>query len=219
MKFQVFYPVPIATCPITGHYQEESVSSPSIYQCIFLQILIIPPPPPGPELSLLQAEQSQLSQTAFIWKMFLPLTHPHVSLLDYLKHVHIFLVLGSPDLDTVLQVEPYQCWARRMDHLPRPAGNALSNAAQEAVTFATRTLCLLMANLVSIRTLRSSGKLLTASLSSACTVAWGYSSPDFSFPFTELWDAFSEQFFSLSRSVWMVCQPLTPFIFFNLWTL
>jgi len=43
------------------------------------------------------------------------------------------LVLGSPEMDTVLQLWPHQCLVEGKDHLPQSAGNTLSNAAQDTV--------------------------------------------------------------------------------------
>lgn len=53
---------------------------------------------------------------------------------ESLQYVHVSPVQGSPDLDLGLQAS-HQGWAERKDHLPRPAGNALCNAAQDTLGF------------------------------------------------------------------------------------
>lgn len=58
------------------------------------------------------------------------LHHRHGSLLDCPQDVHFSLVLGSPELDSALQVGPPQCRAVEKDHLPQPAGSTLPHAAQ-----------------------------------------------------------------------------------------
>ncbi|KAK4827202.1 hypothetical protein QYF61_015230 [Mycteria americana] len=77
-----------------------------------------PPPPPSsptlghipegcykisPELSLLQAEQPQLSQPVFIGEVFQPSDHLRGPPLDWLQQVHVLLMLGAPELNTILQ--------------------------------------------------------------------------------------------------------------------
>ena len=64
---------------------------------------------PHPEPSLLQAEQSQLSQPLLIGQMLQPLNHLCGPSLDSLQHDHVTFVLESPDLDVVFQVWPHQC--------------------------------------------------------------------------------------------------------------
>ncbi|KAK4812888.1 LOW QUALITY PROTEIN: hypothetical protein QYF61_024244 [Mycteria americana] len=55
------------------------------------------------EPSLLQAEQPQLSQPVFIGEVLQPSDHLHGPPLDSLQQVHVLLMLGSPELDAVLQ--------------------------------------------------------------------------------------------------------------------
>ena len=54
----------------------------------------------APEPSLLQAQQSQLSQPFLICQMLQPLCHLCGPLLGPLQYVHVSLVLRSPELDT-----------------------------------------------------------------------------------------------------------------------
>ncbi|KAK4806146.1 hypothetical protein QYF61_001069 [Mycteria americana] len=67
--------------------------------------------------SLLQAEQPQLSQPFFVGE------------------VHVFLVLGTPELDAVLQVGSHERGVEGENRLPRPAGHASFDAAQDTIGF------------------------------------------------------------------------------------
>lgn len=58
----------------------------------------------SPESSFLQANLSWLSQSVLIWDILQPIYYFCDSLLDELPNVHVCLVLGSPELDTALQV-------------------------------------------------------------------------------------------------------------------
>jgi len=51
--------------------------------------------------------------------------------LDLLQQLHIFLVLGAPGLDPVLQLGPHNVRAERDKHLPLPAGHPSLDAAQD----------------------------------------------------------------------------------------
>ncbi|KAK4823229.1 hypothetical protein QYF61_027570, partial [Mycteria americana] len=51
------------------------------------------------------AKQPQLSQPFFIGEVFQPSDHFHGPPLDPLQQVHVFLVLGTPELDAVLQAQ------------------------------------------------------------------------------------------------------------------
>ncbi|KAK4823178.1 hypothetical protein QYF61_027082 [Mycteria americana] len=53
--------------------------------------------------------------------------------LDLLQQVHVFPVLRAPELDAVLQVGSHQNRAEGQNHLPRPAGRASFDAAQDTV--------------------------------------------------------------------------------------
>ncbi|KAK4824839.1 hypothetical protein QYF61_020212 [Mycteria americana] len=55
--------------------------------------------------------------------------------LDLLQQVHVFPVLRTPELDTVLQVGSHQSGVEGQDHLPQPAGHASFEAAQDTVGF------------------------------------------------------------------------------------
>ncbi|XP_068808482.1 uncharacterized protein [Struthio camelus] len=58
-----------------------------------------------PQSSLLQAKQAQLSQPFLIGEMLQPPNHLSSPSLDSLQELHVSLLLGNPEVDTVLQVE------------------------------------------------------------------------------------------------------------------
>jgi len=66
---------------------------------VFTSIDEIPPKP-----SLLLAEQSQLSQCLLMGEMLQSLNYLSGSLLDSFWYAHVFFLLGTPELDTALQV-------------------------------------------------------------------------------------------------------------------
>ena len=72
---------------------------------------------------LLQAEQAQLPQPVFVEEVLQPSDHLCGPPLDPLQQLHIFPVLGAPDLDAVLKMGPHKSRAERDSHLPVPAGH------------------------------------------------------------------------------------------------
>ncbi|KAK4824675.1 LOW QUALITY PROTEIN: hypothetical protein QYF61_017255 [Mycteria americana] len=80
-----------------------------------------------------QAEQPQLSQPVLIGEVLQPSDHSLGPPLDPLQQVHVLLVLRAPELDAVLQVGSHQSRAEGQNHLPRPAGHASFDAAQDMV--------------------------------------------------------------------------------------
>jgi len=88
-----------------------------------------------PESSLLQAEQPQFSQPVLIGKVLQPSDHLCGPPLDPLQHIHVLLMLVAPELDAVLQVGSQESGVKRHNHLPRPAGHASLDAAQDTVGF------------------------------------------------------------------------------------
>ena len=85
------------------------------------------------EPSLLQAEQSQVSQPFLTAEVFQPSDHLCGTPLGPLQQVHVFLVLRPPELDTALQVGSHQRRVEGQNHLPQPAGHASLDAAQDTV--------------------------------------------------------------------------------------
>ena len=57
----------------------------------------------------------------------------HCPSLDTLWGLNVCLAVRGPKLDTVLGVQPHQCWVQRDDHFPAPAGLTTSNAGQDAI--------------------------------------------------------------------------------------
>ena len=92
------------------------------------------------------------------------LNHLSSSSLDSLQYVHVSLVLGSPELDTLLQMWLLQCWVEGKDHLPWPAGNTPPNAGSQHLllaTFAARAHCWLTFSLLLTGTKSFPAKLLS----------------------------------------------------------
>ncbi|KAK4828307.1 LOW QUALITY PROTEIN: hypothetical protein QYF61_025319 [Mycteria americana] len=88
-----------------------------------------------PEPSLLQAEQPQLSQPVFIGEV---LQHPYHLCgppLGSLQQVHVLLMLGAPQLNTVLQVGSHKSGVEGQNHLPQPTSHTSFDAAQDATGF------------------------------------------------------------------------------------
>ena len=109
---------------------EESLAPSSLHSPFSYLYTLIKRP-----LSLLfsYSEESQLFQLFLICQLLQSLRHLCGPFLGSLQHVHVSLVLASPELDTAPQVWPHQCWVEGKDHLPRPAGYAFFNAAQDAI--------------------------------------------------------------------------------------
>ena len=94
----VFQFVPIASGPLTEpHCKEPGSVLFAPYFQVFIYMNMIPPTP-----SLLQAEQSQLSQPFLIGELLQSLNHACGSLWDSLQYAHISLLLGSPEMVTRL---------------------------------------------------------------------------------------------------------------------
>jgi len=63
--------------------------------------------------------------------VFQPSDHLCGPPLDSLQQVHVFPVPRSPELDTGLQVGSHQSGVEGQNPLPRPAGHAAFDAAQD----------------------------------------------------------------------------------------
>ena len=77
------------------------------------------------EPCLLQTKQTQLSQPVFIGLVLQTSEHPCGPLLDPLQQLHILLVLGTPDLDTVLQMGLARCPSQKGQPPPSPCWSLL----------------------------------------------------------------------------------------------
>jgi len=137
--------------------------------------------------------------------------------LDLLLQIHISLVLERPQQDSELQMSPHQCWAEGKDHLPWPAGNALLNAAQDAICHSERVHCWLLVNLSTSTPTLFLQICFPAGWSLLCTGAWVHFSLKCwrasYFPLNFMW-FLSARFFCLSSSLWMAAQPCVyqPFV-------
>jgi len=65
--------------------------------------------------------------------MLQSLNHLCGRLLDSVQHVHISLVLRSPELATVLQVWPHQRWKTQKEYIPQLADNTLPKATKDSL--------------------------------------------------------------------------------------
>ena len=83
--------------------------------------------------SLLQAKQAQFSQSFLIGEVLQPSGHLSGLPLDTFQELCIFVLLGAPGLDAVLQRGPQKSQIEGDDHLPLPAGHPLFNAAQNTI--------------------------------------------------------------------------------------
>ncbi|GAB0205260.1 hypothetical protein GRJ2_002991600 [Grus japonensis] len=108
---------------------ELSLSQPMSFFTFTLPILF--PILPGK----VGAEQPQTPQPGLIGEVLQPSDHLHGPPLDSLQQLHVSPVLGTPDLDTVLQVESHKSRVEGQNHLPRPAGHTSFDAAQDTVGF------------------------------------------------------------------------------------
>ena len=73
--------------------------------------------------SLLQAKQAQFPQPFLTGELLQPSGHLSDPPLDPLQQLSVFLILGAPYLDTVLQMGPHKSRIEGDNHLPLPAGH------------------------------------------------------------------------------------------------
>ena len=83
--------------------------------------------------SFLKAEQTQIAQRFLTGEMLQPSDHLHGHPLDQLQQLHVLLVLGAPELDTVLQVGSHENSVEGQNHLPQPPGHTSLDASQDMV--------------------------------------------------------------------------------------
>ncbi|KAK4832234.1 hypothetical protein QYF61_021148 [Mycteria americana] len=79
------------------------------------------------------AKQPQLPQLLLIRLVLQTLHQLPCPSLDTLQHLHVFLVVRGPNLNTVFEVQPHQCPVQGHDHFPSPAGHTISDTNQDAV--------------------------------------------------------------------------------------
>ena len=84
-------------------------------------------------LFLLHIKQAQFPQPFSLGEVLQPSNHLSGPPLDSFQELCVFLVLGAPGLDAVLQMGPHKSGAEGDNHLPLPAGHPFFNAAQNTV--------------------------------------------------------------------------------------
>ncbi|KAK4816292.1 LOW QUALITY PROTEIN: hypothetical protein QYF61_014590 [Mycteria americana] len=119
----------IAPCPVTTGLAKKSVPIFPIGPLYVLEGCYKVSPQP----SLLQAEQPQLSQPVLTGEVLQPSDHFRGPPWYSLQQLHVLLVLRTPELDAVLQVESHQSGVEGQNHFPQPAGHASLDAAQDTV--------------------------------------------------------------------------------------
>lgn len=132
--------------------------------------------------------------------------------LHFLQQICIFTLLGSPALDTVLQLWSHKHWVKRNDHLPDQLTTAfLMQPRMPLAFFAMMVHCWLMTSLASIRIPRYfSVNLLFSWWAPRKYWCLWHSYPDAElciFPLPNSMRFPSAQFSSTFRFLWMAAQP------------
>ena len=65
--------------------------------------------------------------------IFQTLHQLHCPSLNMLQGLNAFLVVRGPKLNTVLKLQPHQCWVQRDDHFPASAGNTICDTSWDAI--------------------------------------------------------------------------------------
>ena len=118
----------IASCPIACYLGEETKTHHTPTFQVAVESSNVSPQP-----SLLQTKPPQFPQP-FLTRLVLQNTHqPRCPSLDTLQHLNVLLLVRGPKLNTILQVQTYQCRVQGHDHLPAPAGHAILGTSQDAV--------------------------------------------------------------------------------------
>ncbi|KAK4832249.1 hypothetical protein QYF61_021601 [Mycteria americana] len=80
-----------------------------------------------------QAKQPQLPQPLLRRLLLQTLHQLCCPSLDTLQHLHVFLVVRGPKLNTAFEVRPHQCRVQGHDHFPSPAGHTIFDTSQDAI--------------------------------------------------------------------------------------
>jgi len=76
--------------------------------------------------------------------------------LDLLQHLRDLSVLRWPELNTVLEMGPHQCWVQEQDYFPSPAHHTIPDTSQDAISLLGHLAhCWLIFSQLSISTPRS----------------------------------------------------------------
>ncbi|KAK4829031.1 hypothetical protein QYF61_001806 [Mycteria americana] len=121
----------ISSHPITCYLGEETDPhlTTTSFQAVVESDKVSPQPP------LLQAKQPQFPQP-LLRRLALQILHQlHCPSLDTLQHLHVFLVVRGPKLNTSFEVRPHQCPVQGHDRFPSPAGHTIPDTSQDAVGF------------------------------------------------------------------------------------
>lgn len=82
---------------------------------------------------LVQTKSPQFSQPFLIGEVLQSPDYFCVPPWDPLKQVHVLLFLGTPELNTIFQVETHESGVERKNHLPQPTGHTSFFAAQDTI--------------------------------------------------------------------------------------
>ncbi|KAK4831181.1 LOW QUALITY PROTEIN: hypothetical protein QYF61_015913 [Mycteria americana] len=83
----------------------------------------------SPQPPFLQAKQPQFPQPLLLRRTLHQLRCPS---LDTPQHLHVFLVVRGPKLNTRFEVRPHQCWVQGYDQFPSP-GHTIFDTSQDAI--------------------------------------------------------------------------------------
>jgi len=89
----------------------------------------------SPQPSLFRAEQGQFVQPILVEDVLQSLEYFHGPPLYPLQKLHIFPVLGSPDLEAVLQLGTHKGRVEGDNHFPCPASHSSSDGTQDIIGF------------------------------------------------------------------------------------
>ncbi|KAK4809291.1 hypothetical protein QYF61_023284 [Mycteria americana] len=82
----------------------------------------------------LQAKQPGFPQPLLIRLLLQTLPQLCCPSLDTLQPLNVSLVVRGPKLNTAFEVRPHQCRVQGHDHFPSPAGYAVFDTSQDAMT-------------------------------------------------------------------------------------
>lgn len=123
------------------------------------------------------------------WQMLKSFNHLCSLLLDLLQYV-CFSCAGESRLDTQLQMWPHQHSVKRNGHLPLSASNILLIAAQDVIGIKLHTTaCSYSIPCLPEPASPSLQSCFPVGCSSACTGAWGYSSPSAGIGTSRCWNS------------------------------
>ncbi|KAK4832969.1 hypothetical protein QYF61_026795 [Mycteria americana] len=100
---------------------------------LIVSLVIVESDKVSPQPPFLQAKQHHFLQPLLI-RLVLQTRHQlRCPSLDTLQHLHVFLAVRGPKLNTVFEVQPHQCRVQDDNHFPSPAGHMISDTSQDAI--------------------------------------------------------------------------------------